>query len=183
MRANKFPHHVGCLLENNTQVWGKSSGPLVVALRCLTDNSRTLLFQCKKVVDACDFSQGRKSRGRRRYCKSSIGGKTIRKRSFDTCRCRVEVPGRSHMRDRRITEISVIVHGLPKIETILHKRLSPAKWEFRTLGLCTCVFDVICNTNYRHTHLMRDANKESVTRPRKVAVYGKAVSIFCTNRE
>ena len=56
-----FPHHVGCLLENNTHVWEKSIAALVVALRCLTDNSRTLLFQCKKVVDPCDFSQGRKS--------------------------------------------------------------------------------------------------------------------------
>ena len=87
------------------------------------------------------------------------------------------------MRDRRITEILIIAHGLPKIETILHKRPSPAEREFRTLGLCTYVFGVICNTNYRHTHLMRNANKESATRPRKVAVYGKAVFIFCTNRE
>ena len=45
-----------------------------VAPRRSTDNSRRL-FPCRKVVDPCDLSQGRKSRGRRRYRNSSMGGK------------------------------------------------------------------------------------------------------------
>ena len=52
--------------------------------------------------------------------------KTVSKRSFDRGPCRVELPGTSHMRDRRITVMSVLVLGLPKISTILYKRPSPA---------------------------------------------------------
>ena len=71
------------------------------------------------------------------------------------------------MRDRRITEMSLIVQVLPKIKTILNKRPSPADREFRILGLCTGLFDVICNTKWRQTHFMRNANKESEMLPRK----------------
>ena len=56
---------------------------------------------------------------------------------------------------------SGIVHGLPKIKTILDKRPSPAEREFRILGL----FAVICDTIWRQTHFMRYANKESEMRP------------------
>ena len=76
----------------------------------------------------CDFSHRRESRGRRRYRKNSMGGKKkVSKRSFDTCQCRVVFPGTHHMRDRRITEMSVIVLGQPKNKTILCKRPSPAE--------------------------------------------------------
>ena len=71
------------------------------------------------------------------------GRKTVSKRSFDTGPCRVELPGTSHMRSRRVTEISVVVRGPPKIKTILNTRPTPAEREFRILGLCKCVFDGI----------------------------------------
>ena len=48
------------------------------------------------------------------------------------------------MRDRRITEMSVIVPGQPKIKTILYKRPSPTERKFRKVFLCTFLFDVIC---------------------------------------
>ena len=51
--------------------------------------------------------------------------KPVRKRSFDTCR--VVFAGTHHMRDRRITDMSVIVLGKRKIKTILCKRPSPAE--------------------------------------------------------
>ena len=71
------------------------------------------------------------------------GRKTVSKRSFDTGPCPVEIPRTSHMRSRRVTEISVVVRGLPKIKKILNKRPTPAEMEFRILGLCKCVFDGI----------------------------------------
>ena len=37
--------------------------------------------------------------------------KAVSKRSFDTGPCRVVVAGTHHMRDRRITEMSVVVLG------------------------------------------------------------------------
>ena len=66
--------------------------------------------------------------------------------------------------------MSLIVQVLLKIKTILNKRPSPAEGEFTILGLCTCLFDVICNTKWRQTHFMRAANKESEMPPRKVVV-------------
>ena len=56
------------------------------------------------------------------------------------------------MRDRRITEMLLIVQGLPKIKTIMNKRQSPADREFRILGLCKCLFDVICRKHQIATH-------------------------------
>ena len=67
-----------------------------------------------------------------------------REGSPDTCRYRVVFPGTHHMRDRRIAEMSVVVLGQPKIKTILCKRPSPAERELRIVGLCKCLFDVIC---------------------------------------
>ena len=72
------------------------------------------------------------------------GRKTVGRRSFDTGPCRVEFPGTLHMRVRRITEMSVIVHGLPKVKTNLCKRPSHPERKFRIVGLCKCLFDVIC---------------------------------------
>ena len=75
----------------------------------------------------------------------------ISKVSFDTCRCRVVFPGTQYMRDRRITEISVIVHGLRNIKTSLYKRPSPAERESRIVGLCKCLFDVMRNSKWHST--------------------------------
>ena len=48
------------------------------------------------------------------------------------------------MRDGRITEMPVIVLGQRKIKTILCKRPPLTEGEFRIVGLCKCLFDVIC---------------------------------------
>ena len=63
--------------------------------------------------------------------KTAWAEKTVSKRSFDTGPCLVEIPRTSHTRNRRITKISGVVHGLQKIKTILDKRPSPAEKEFR----------------------------------------------------
>ena len=55
------------------------------------------------------------------------------------------------MRDRRIT-VSVIVLGQPKIKTILCKRPSLTEGEFRIVGLCKCLFDVICMKHQMETY-------------------------------
>ena len=103
---------------------------------------------------SCDFSHRRGSRGRRRYRKTAWAEKTVRKRSFDTCRCRVVFPGTHHMRYRRITEMSVIVHALPNIKTILYKRPSPTERKFRKVGLCTFLSDVICMQHQMVTYTL-----------------------------
>ena len=126
----------------------------MVAVRCLTDNSRalfprplarkevpreaqvrTLLFLCQS--GGLMRPLARKDPEGGAGTGKDMGGKAVRKRSFDTCLCRVVFPGTSHMRDRRTTDNSVIVHGLAKIMTTLFKRPSPAEKEFRMVGLCT----------------------------------------------
>ena len=122
----------------------RSSGALDVAPRRSTDNPRTLV-QCKKwwwthATSCKEVSpEGGAGTG-----KAAWAEKTVSKRSFDTGPCLVEIPRTSHKRNRRITEMSLIVQVLPKIKTILYKRQSPAETEFRILGLCKCVFAVIC---------------------------------------
>ena len=78
--------------------------------------------------------------------------KAVGRRRFDTGPCRVVFAGTHHMRDRRITEMSVIVLGQRKIKTILCKRPSPAERKFRIVGLCKCLFDVICMKHQMETY-------------------------------
>ena len=141
-----------------------------MAPRRSTDNPRSLLLPCSKVVvDPCDLSHG-SHEGGSGTGKAAWAEKTVSKRNFDTGPCNVGIPRTSHIMDRRITEMSLIVQVLPKIKTIVNKRQSPADREFRILSLCTCVLAVICNTKWRQTHFMRNANKESEMPPRKVVV-------------
>ena len=138
-----FPRQICCLLGNKSQVWEKEQW----SARC---GSASFDCQLSHVVPAQEWWTHVTSR-REGSPKGGDGtGKTawvekpVRKRSFDTCR--VVFPGTHHMRDRRITDMSVIVLGKRKIKTILCKRPSPAEREFRMVGLCTFLFDVICNT-------------------------------------
>ena len=102
----------------------------------------TTLARCSRarVVDLCDLSQEVSPEGGAGTGKTAWVEKAVSKRSFDRGPCRVVFPGTHHMRDRRTTEMPVIVLGQRKIKTILCKRPSPAEREFRTVGLCTCLF-------------------------------------------
>ena len=59
--------------------------------------------------------------------------------------------GTHHMRDRRITEMSVIVLGQTKIKTILCKRPSPAEREFRIVGVVKMFFQYRSNRKWHST--------------------------------
>ena len=126
-----------------------------MVLLFFTDNSRTLLFPCNTWWSHAASRMEGSPKGGACTGKQQHGRK---KRSANGALTR-PVPRRkflehSHIRDRRITEMLLIVQGLPKIKTIMNKRQSPADREFRILGLCTCLFDVICCTKWRqHIHI------------------------------
>ena len=122
-----------------------------MAPRRSTDNSRTL-FPCRKVVDPCDLSQEKEVPREAQAGTAAWAEKTVGRRSIDTGPCRVEFPVTLHMRDRRIAEMSVIVHGQRKIKTILCKRPSPTERKFWKVGLCKCLFDVICMKHQMETY-------------------------------
>ena len=70
----------------------RSSGALVVAPRRSTDNSRTLLLPCRKVVvDPCGFSHG-SPEGGSGTGKAAWAEKTVSKGSFDTARATSKFP-------------------------------------------------------------------------------------------
>ena len=144
MRAKLFPHHVCCLLENNSHVWEKGAVERSMWL-CVVRLST--LARCCSCAKSDGPMRPLASKGVPREAQvqeQQHGRKTVGRRSFDTGPCRVVFPGTHHVRNRRITEMSVIVLGQRKVKTNLCKRPSHPERKFRIVGLCKCLFDVTC---------------------------------------